>query len=83
MALRGGCLAFDGQVIDGIKITVSGMLAGAHLVGAGNLNEFLLSGGDSAGGDGNNVSVRSYVRGRADFQIQVNAAKLMNDDLLL
>lgn len=35
--------AYGGQVLDGVKITDSGMLAGAHLLGAGNLNIFLLS----------------------------------------
>jgi Ca2+-binding RTX toxin-like protein len=55
--------AYDGQVLAGVKITVSGMLAGAHLVGAGNLtHKYLLSGGDVAPADGNHVSVTSYVK---------------------
>jgi Ca2+-binding RTX toxin-like protein len=56
-----GAWAYEGQTLDGVKITVSGMLAGAHLVGAGNLKDYLLSGGDDAPADGNGVGVKSYV----------------------
>ena len=36
---------YDGKMINGIKMTKSGMLAGAHLVGHGGLKEYLRSNG--------------------------------------
>jgi Ca2+-binding RTX toxin-like protein len=62
-----GAWAYEGQTLDGVKITVSGMLAGAHLVGAGNLKNYLLSGGDNAPADGNGVGVESYVKQFAGY----------------
>jgi Ca2+-binding RTX toxin-like protein len=58
---------YDGQILGGVKITISGMLAGAHLVGNGGLKTYLKSGGDDAPVDGNNVSVASYVTKFAGF----------------
>lgn len=58
---------YDGQILGGVKITISGMLAGAHLVGNGGLKTYLKSGGDDAPVDGNNVSVASYVKKFAGF----------------
>lgn len=52
---------YEGQVLNGLKITVSGMLAGAHLVGNGNLAKFLRSGGDDVARDANGVAVSDYV----------------------
>lgn len=65
--------AYGGQVLDGVKITESGMLAGAHLVGAGNLNIFLLSGGVTIAVDGNNVSVKTYVKQFAGYATPFSA----------
>ena len=56
-----GDLDYDGQVINGIRITVSGMLAGSHLVGAGGLSKFLNSGGVSAAGDQFGTTATEYV----------------------
>ena len=39
---------YDGQILGGVKITISGMLAGAHLVGNGGVKTYLNSGGDTA-----------------------------------
>ena len=58
---------YEGQILGGVKITISGMLAGAHLVGNGGLKTFLNSGGDNAPVDGNNVSVESYVKQFAGY----------------
>jgi Ca2+-binding RTX toxin-like protein len=60
--------AYEGQVLDGVKITVSGILAGAHLVGAGNLNKYLLSGGDTVPTDGYGVAVETYVKQFAGYK---------------
>ena len=40
-----GLERYIGQEVGGIVMTESGMLAGAHLVGVGNLSKFLKSGG--------------------------------------
>ncbi|MCJ7597227.1 MAG: calcium-binding protein [Methyloceanibacter sp.] len=58
---------YDGQSLGGVKITISGMLAGAHLVGNGGVKTYLNSGGDIAPVDGNNVSVASYVKKFASY----------------
>ena len=58
---------YDGQILGGVKITISGMLAGAHLVGNGGVKTYLNSGGDTAPVDGNNVSVASYVKKFAGY----------------
>jgi hypothetical protein len=51
-----------GQTVAGVPITVSGMLAGAHLVGAGAVKEFLDSGGTIVRPDGNGVPITDYMR---------------------
>jgi Ca2+-binding RTX toxin-like protein len=74
--------AYEGQVLDGVKLTVSGMLAGAHLVGAGNLNKYLLSGGVNAPADGNGVGVKSYITQFAGYatpySVNHNLAETLN-----
>jgi Ca2+-binding RTX toxin-like protein len=55
-------LKYDGQVINGVSITVSGLLGGAHLVGASQLASWLNSG--EAGAvpkDGNGTLVTKYL----------------------
>jgi hypothetical protein len=54
--------SYVGQTIGGVPITVSGMLAGAHLVGQRDLKRFLNSGGAEVPIDGNNVPVTEYMR---------------------
>lgn len=50
-----------GKTINGILMTESGLLAGAHLVGAGGLHKFLASGGTVVPKDGNQVTVTNYI----------------------
>ena len=57
-----GYFPYVGQTIAGVPITVSGMLAGAHLVGAGAVREFLDSGGTIVRPDGNGVPITDYMR---------------------
>ena len=56
-----GLTPYVGQTIGGIVMTESGMLAGAHLVGAGGLKTFLLSNGKIVPGDANKVAVTNYI----------------------
>lgn len=52
---------FLGQTINGILITESGLLAGAHLVGHAGLHQFLASNGQVVPHDGNKVAVIRYI----------------------
>ena len=51
-----------GKTIGGVKITESGILAAAHLAGAGNVQKFLRSGGANGFEDANGTSIRYYLR---------------------
>jgi hypothetical protein len=61
-ALRKTIKKFDGQVINGILITESGILAAAHLGGAGSVRKFLYSGGKYKCRDKYGSSVQHYLR---------------------
>ena len=50
---------FEGQTIDGILITESGILAAAHLGGAGSVKKYFRSG--KVMEDGNGVKITSYL----------------------
>lgn len=60
--------AYEGQTINGIKLTYSGMLAGAHLVGIGGLQRYLKSGGDVVPKDGNQQPITKYIQQFSDYQ---------------
>lgn len=53
---------FEGKIINGVKITKSGLLAGSHLVGAGAVKQFLDSNGQFVPKDGNGVPVTDYIK---------------------
>jgi len=58
-----------GKHIDGIKITESGILAAAHLAGAGNVKKFLRSGGDFYFSDAFGSSVRIYLKQFSGYDV--------------
>ena len=58
--LRKEISRFEDQVVNGIKITESGILAAAHLAGAGNVKKYLRSGGTNSFNDGFGTSIKSY-----------------------
>jgi len=58
-----------GKHIDGIKITESGILAAAHLAGAGNVKKFLRSGGDFYFSDAFGSSVRNYLKQFSGYDV--------------
>lgn len=60
--LRKDIANFQDQVINGIRITESGILAAAHLAGAGNVKKFLRSGGRTNFSDGFGTSIKHYFR---------------------
>lgn len=53
---------YEGQKINGIQLTRSGMLAAAHLVGPTALKEYLASGGKKIKKDGNGTSLERYLK---------------------
>ena len=60
---------YDGKVIDGILITESGILAAAHLGGAGSVRKYLRSNGRSGFKDGFGTSLRSYIKKFGGYDI--------------
>lgn len=53
---------YDGRVIKGVKITESGLLAAAHLAGAGSVKNFLKTNGNKGFRDGFGTSLKSYIK---------------------
>ena len=53
---------YRGKTIDGVHVTESGILAAAHLGGAGSVRKFLESNGKKKCKDGYGTTVKSYLR---------------------
>lgn len=51
---------FAGKTVGGVPVTESGILAAAHLAGAGNVKEFLRSNGKDSFEDAFGTSIREY-----------------------
>ncbi|MCH9661640.1 MAG: peptidoglycan-binding protein LysM [Bacteroidetes bacterium] len=60
--LRRDIKRFEGRYIQGVKVTESGILAAAHLAGAGNVKKFLRSGGAINFEDAFGTSIRYYLK---------------------
>lgn len=58
---------FEGKVVDGVKITESGILAAAHLGGTGSVKRFLNSNGQMKCKDDYGTSVKTYLRDFGGF----------------
>lgn len=56
-----------GKKINGIEITESGILAAAHLAGAGNVKNYLRSNGSDVFIDGYGTSIQSYMKKFAGY----------------
>lgn len=50
-----------GSTVGGVPVTLSGLVAGAHLVGIGNLQTFINSSGGTVPRDGNGVPISKYM----------------------
>lgn len=59
---------YEGKVVDGVKITESGILAAAHLGGTGSVKRFLESGGKRKCKDEYGTSVKTYMRDFGGFE---------------
>jgi len=57
--LRRQIKKYDGKLVNGVLVTESGLLAAAHLVGAGTVRKWVRNGKKYA--DGNGVDLTSYL----------------------
>lgn len=62
---------FVGKKINGIEITESGILAAAHLAGAGNVKKFLRSNGINCFSDGYGSKLSTYLRKFAGYDVSI------------
>jgi len=60
---------FNGKYIHGVKITESGILAAAHLAGAGAVKRFLYSHGRESASDAYGTRIEDYLRRFADYDL--------------
>lgn len=60
---------YNGRVINGVKITESGIIAAAHLGGAGSVRKYLRSNGKRGFKDGFGTSLRSYIKKFGGYDI--------------
>ena len=60
--LRRDIPRFEGKRIKGIEVTESGILAAAHLAGAGNVKKYLRSGGDLDVEDAYGTTIAYYLK---------------------
>lgn len=63
--------SYSGKIVNGIKVTESGILGAAHLVGGGNVRSWLKSNGQCCPEDGNGVSIEEYMVLFANYQITI------------
>ncbi len=67
--LRREIKKYDGKTINGVYITESGILAAAHLGGAGNVKKFFRKGYEFE--DGNGTKMTSYMVRFADYNLDI------------
>ena len=73
--LRRDIKRFNGKRIRGVEITESGILAAAHLAGAGNVKKYLRSYGKNDVADAYGSSISYYIRKFAGYDISIIAQK--------
>jgi len=64
-----GADKYIGKIINGYKITPSGLLAGAHLKGAGSVINYLKSNGQKIDKDAFGTSVESYIKKFSGYDV--------------
>jgi hypothetical protein len=60
--LKGVIEKYDGSILNGVKITESGILAAAHLGGVGSVKKYFKSNGKRYFKDAYGTSIRSYIK---------------------
>ena len=71
-----GAHNYLGLIINGFLITPSGLLAGAHLKGAGSVIQYLKSEGKKLLKDGFGTSVESYIKHFANYDVSEITGKI-------
>lgn len=64
-----GAISYLGLFINGYEITPSGLLAGAHLKGAGSVIQYLQSRGKNISKDAFGTSIESYMKQFANYDV--------------
>jgi hypothetical protein len=67
--LRRDIKRFEGKRIKGVEVTESGMLAAAHLAGAGNVKKYLRSYGQYDMKDSYGTSIAKYIRKFSGYDV--------------
>lgn len=62
---------WQGKTINGIKVTESGVLAAAHLIGYKNVKKFFSSDGEIIAKDGNGVPLTDYLKKFAGYKLNL------------
>ncbi|NNC34338.1 MAG: hypothetical protein HKO09_05650 [Croceitalea sp.] len=73
--LRREIKKYEGQVMNNIKITESGLLAAAHLAGAGNVKRYLRTLGHSDVKDLYGTNLSDYLKKFSDYDVSVVKAE--------
>ena len=73
--LRDYIKKYNKKIIGGVKITESGILAAAHLGGAGSVSKFLKSNGSIEFKDGNGLSIKAYLKAFGNYNTSHILAK--------
>ena len=64
--------SYEGRKFKGIKITRSGVLAAAHLAGAGNVKKYFSDGDMHGRTDANGTSIRDYLQEFNKYKLREN-----------
>ena len=67
--LRKDIKNFVGKKVNGITVTESGILASAHLAGAGNVKKYLRSNGEYQFNDGFGTSIDTYLKKFSGYNV--------------
>ncbi|MGJ8745967.1 peptidoglycan-binding protein LysM [Polaribacter sp.] len=65
-----------GKTINGVKITESGILAAAHLSGAGNVKIYLRSNGSEGFADAYGATIKSYLKKFGGYNVSIIEANI-------
>jgi hypothetical protein len=69
--LRRDIAKYDGKIINGDLVTESGILAAAHLAGAGNVKNYLRSNGQVRFSDANGASIKYYIHKFSGYNLSM------------
>jgi hypothetical protein len=61
---------YDGEIVHGVLVTESGLLAAAHLGGAGSVKKWFRTG--KVRRDGNGVKITSYMEKFSGYKLDLN-----------